>query len=126
VVSPTASRLLMHLLSQLGRHARCTGTSVRRTRPDPAALTGSLASGGNGFIMITREEAKAARKLLGWSQMILAIEADVSVPTLVGFERGEKLTRRTMVLRIQRALERAGVMFLDDGPVRAPYSAAAE
>jgi hypothetical protein len=56
----------------------------------------------------------------------LAIEADVSIPTLVGFERGEKLTRRTMVLRIQRAFERAGVMFLDDGPVRAPYSAAAE
>ena len=70
--------------------------------------------------MITRDELKAARNLLGWSQMTLSIEADVSVPTLVGFERSQKNTRRRTVLRIQRALERAGVMFLDRGPVRMP------
>jgi DNA-binding XRE family transcriptional regulator len=76
--------------------------------------------------MITREQAKAARKLLGWSQMTLSIEADVSIPTLVGFERGQKLTRKTIVLKIQRTFERAGIIFLDSGPVRAPYQAAAE
>ena len=74
--------------------------------------------------MITREELKAARKLLGWSQMTLSIEADVSIPTLVGFERGQKSTRARTVLKIQRTLEKAGVFFLDAGPVRMPLAAA--
>ena len=74
--------------------------------------------------MITRDELKAARKLLGWSQMTLSIEADVSVPTLVGFERGQKITRGKTVLKIQTAIERAGVIFLDRGPVRMPIQAA--
>jgi transcriptional regulator with XRE-family HTH domain len=74
--------------------------------------------------MITREELKAARKLLGWSQLALSIEADLSIPTLVGFERGQKRTRARTVLRIQRTLERAGVIFLDVGPVRARPAAA--
>jgi DNA-binding XRE family transcriptional regulator len=74
--------------------------------------------------MITREELKAARNLLGWSQMTLSIEADVSIPTLVGFERGQKSTRARTVLKIQRTLEKAGVFFLDAGPVRMPLAAA--
>jgi len=100
--------------------------TVGAPRSVSSRADGSPASGGKCFIMITREEAKAARKLLCWSQMLLAIEADVSLSALVGFERGQKLTRRTTVLRVQRAFERGGGIFLDDGPVRAPYSAAAE
>ena len=120
-------RKYSQLLSQLGgtRDAVSRAT-VGAPRSVSSRADGSPASGGKCFIMITREEAKAARKLLCWSQMLLVIEADVSLPALVGFERGQKLTRRTTVLRVQRAFERAGVIFLDDGPVRAPNSAAAE
>jgi predicted transcriptional regulator len=69
-------------------------------------------------VMITNEQVKAARKLLGWSQMALSIEADVSLPTLVGFEKGRKTTRETTISRIQRAFEEAGVVFREGEPVR--------
>jgi hypothetical protein len=62
--------------------------------------------------MITGEQVKAARKLLKWPQMTLSIEADVSLPTLVAFEKGQKLTRETTVAKIQKTLEKAGVEFI--------------
>jgi predicted transcriptional regulator len=68
--------------------------------------------------MITSEQVKLARKLLGWSQMTLSIEADVSLPTLVSLEKGKKLTRATTVSRIQRTFEKAGVVFRDGEPLR--------
>jgi transcriptional regulator with XRE-family HTH domain len=39
--------------------------------------------------MITGEQVKAARKLLGWSQMLLALEASLDQTTVAKFERGE-------------------------------------
>jgi transcriptional regulator with XRE-family HTH domain len=64
--------------------------------------------------MITNEQVKAARKLLGWSQITLSIEADVSIPTVVGFERGQKRTRDIIVLKMKKALEQAGAIFDDE------------
>jgi transcriptional regulator with XRE-family HTH domain len=61
--------------------------------------------------MITNEQVIAARKLLGWSQMTLSMEAGVSIPSVVGFERGRKLTRDMTVLKMKRALEKAGAIF---------------
>jgi transcriptional regulator with XRE-family HTH domain len=68
--------------------------------------------------MITGEEAKAARKLLGWSQMTLAVEADVALQTLAYFETGKRLTKNTTVARLERTLERAGVVIREGEPIR--------
>jgi DNA-binding XRE family transcriptional regulator len=110
-----------HHLALTGSPAGGRQGSTRRRR---AFFVAAKASERRGNAMITREELKAARKLLGWSQLALSIEADLSIPTLVGFERGQKRTRARTVLRIQRTLERAGVIFLDVGPVRARPAAA--
>jgi transcriptional regulator with XRE-family HTH domain len=66
--------------------------------------------------MITGEQAKAARKLLGWSQMALALEANVSQGTVANFETGKGQLSVPSVSTIQRALEAAGVEFPDGEP----------
>ena len=42
--------------------------------------------------MITGQQVKAARKLLEWSQIELALEANVDPSTIVNFEGGKKGT----------------------------------
>jgi transcriptional regulator with XRE-family HTH domain len=59
--------------------------------------------------MIAGEQVKAARKLLGWSQMTLGLEAGTNQQTVVKFERGESRTEGRTISDIQRALETAGV-----------------
>lgn len=54
-----------------------------------------------------------ARVAIGWGVRELAAAAKVSSDTVVRFERGENLRERT-VEDIQRALEAAGVEFLDE------------
>jgi transcriptional regulator with XRE-family HTH domain len=66
--------------------------------------------------MITGEQIKAARKLLGWSQMTLAFEARVDQSTVAKFERGESRPSVTTVSTIKRTLESAGVEFLEYEP----------
>jgi transcriptional regulator with XRE-family HTH domain len=53
-----------------------------------------------------------ARTALGWSVSDLASAAVVSPPTVRRFERGGSM-RPTTVKTIQRALEKAGVIFID-------------
>ena len=60
--------------------------------------------------MITPEQCKAARELLGWSYGQLAAAANVSVLTAVSFEYGHKPRKVTQV-KIRTALEAAGVNF---------------
>jgi DNA-binding XRE family transcriptional regulator len=99
--------------------------SIGSMHPWPAPLeTPSNGVRAPRKTMITSEQVKAARKLLGWSQMTLSMEADVSIPTLVGFERGQKVTRGATVSRIQKTFESAGIIFPDGEPVRAPLPAA--
>ncbi len=54
-----------------------------------------------------------ARAALGMGVRELAAAAKVSVDTIARFERGEELKERT-VDAIQRALEAAGVKFIDE------------
>jgi len=54
-----------------------------------------------------------ARAALGWGVRDLAAAAKVSVDTVARFERGEALRERT-VEDIRRALETAGVEFIDE------------
>jgi hypothetical protein len=67
--------------------------------------------------MITGEQVKAARKLLGWSCTRLAGRADdISESTIRTFEDGHRPTDRK-INAIRCALEAAGVEFTNgDGP----------
>jgi predicted transcriptional regulator len=65
--------------------------------------------------MITGEHVKAARKLLGWSQMALALEAKVDQSTVTKFETGKSRPSVLSVSTIKRIL--AGVEFAEGEPV---------
>ncbi|MCK6417744.1 MAG: helix-turn-helix domain-containing protein [Alphaproteobacteria bacterium] len=65
--------------------------------------------------MITVEQIKAARGLLEWSQDDLADAAIISRPALNNLERRQVKPRLNTLTRIQKALERAGIEFIDGG-----------
>jgi transcriptional regulator with XRE-family HTH domain len=65
---------------------------------------------------MTPEQCRAARALLGWSQDELRTQAAVHKRTVAGLERGEAHERRDATLdKIRKALESAGVEFIEDG-----------
>ncbi len=61
-------------------------------------------------------QIRAARALLGWSQVALAQAAGVGIATLQRIEQNEGVVKGNFstVLKIQRALEEAGIHFIDD------------
>jgi transcriptional regulator with XRE-family HTH domain len=65
--------------------------------------------------MITGEQVKAARKLLGWAQMTLGLEAGTHQQTVLKFERGEGRAEGRTISAFQRALESGGVEFTNGG-----------
>jgi transcriptional regulator with XRE-family HTH domain len=64
--------------------------------------------------MITPAQCRAARGLIGWSQQELASKAQVGVVTVHQFEAGTSKPRHSTLDVIQRALELAGVDFIDE------------
>jgi transcriptional regulator with XRE-family HTH domain len=64
--------------------------------------------------MITPAQCRAARGLLDWTQQDLADKARVGIVTLRQFESGASEPRRATVEVITRALEAAGVEFIDE------------
>jgi transcriptional regulator with XRE-family HTH domain len=63
--------------------------------------------------MLTAEQIRAARALLGWSQERLAREAGVSRPTIKRLESGAAARSLVATLdRVRGALEKAGVSFV--------------
>ncbi len=66
--------------------------------------------------MITGTQIRAARALLGWSQDTLAEAAGVSLPTIKRIEaRADEIGgRATTIQSIRDAVERAGIVFIDD------------
>ena len=63
--------------------------------------------------LISKEQCKAARALVHMSQSDLAEAADVSKQTLVDFERGARQPYNRTLADIVRALEAAGVIFIE-------------
>ena len=61
-------------------------------------------------------QIRAARGLLGWSQGKLARAAGVGLATLQRIEQSEGVVKGNFatVLKIQNALEQAGIRFTDD------------
>jgi transcriptional regulator with XRE-family HTH domain len=66
--------------------------------------------------VITSAQCRAARALLGMTQIELASDAGVSVVVIKRFERGSD-PRASTVNAIERALVAAGITLIDDGAV---------
>jgi transcriptional regulator with XRE-family HTH domain len=67
-------------------------------------------------LMRFSSQIRAARALLGWSQTTLARVAGVGLSTLQRIEQGKGIVKGNFdtVLKIQRALESAGIRFTED------------
>lgn len=63
-------------------------------------------------------QIRAARALLGWKQTDLAKASGVSEMSVKNIERGATDPRASTLKALQEALEKAGVVFLDDGQNR--------
>jgi transcriptional regulator with XRE-family HTH domain len=61
-------------------------------------------------------QIRAARAILGWSQIQLARRAGVGLATLQRVEQNEGLVKGNFatILKIQKALEHAGIQFTED------------
>ncbi len=66
--------------------------------------------------MITVAQLRAARGLLGWNQSELAEVSGLALSTIKRMEGSEGLLRGTAknVWKVQRALDDAGVIFIDE------------
>lgn len=64
---------------------------------------------------VSPEQCRAARSLLGMKQDDLCRSANVTSKTLSDFERGETTPYASTLEKLQKALEDAGVMFIEDG-----------
>jgi transcriptional regulator with XRE-family HTH domain len=63
--------------------------------------------------MLTPRQLWAARALIGWSREDLAAASKVPVVTIGEFETFKTDPRLTTVHKLRRALEKAGVRFID-------------
>ena len=64
--------------------------------------------------MITNQQARAGRSLVGVSQTALAEQANVNTRTLMDFESGKRVPIPATLAAIQNALEKAGVEFIPE------------
>ena len=63
---------------------------------------------------ITSAQCRGARGLLGLTQPALASVAKLGLSTIVDFERSRRHVSREAVQAIRRALEAAGIEFIDE------------
>jgi DNA-binding XRE family transcriptional regulator len=61
-----------------------------------------------------KEQCRAARGLLGWSQSNLAEAAHVARQTVVDFERGARQPLANNIASMRAAFERAGAVLIDE------------
>jgi hypothetical protein len=86
---------------------------LARFRPlGGAANGGRLKSGAAVMTPILGVQCFLARTALGWNVSQLGRAAGVSYHTIQDFERGDSV-RPSTVEAIQRALEKAGLIFID-------------
>lgn len=60
---------------------------------------------------VSAAQIRAARGLIGWSQVKLAKAANVGLSTVADFERGARAPIANNLSAMERALEEAGVSF---------------
>lgn len=68
--------------------------------------------------MISPEQIRAARQLIGWKQTDLADASGVSEISVKNIERGATDARGSTLAKIERAFREAGVIFLSEGDTR--------
>jgi transcriptional regulator with XRE-family HTH domain len=67
------------------------------------------------FALLTIEQIRAARGILGWSQSDLATRAGLSLPTVKRVEAGTgPRVSEAARITLRRTLESAGVLFIDE------------
>ncbi len=64
--------------------------------------------------VISRSQCRAARAMIEWSRVRLAEAANIAERTLIDFERGARQPYDRTLADIQRALEQAGIIFIDE------------
>lgn len=64
---------------------------------------------------IDAAQSRGARGLLDWSQTKLAQASNLSESTIRDFEKGRRVPSVNNLAAIRRAMEEAGIAFLDDG-----------
>ena len=66
-------------------------------------------------LLVSVEQLRAARSLLGWSQSELAARAGLSLPTVKRLEGGfgPRVSDEART-KLQRAIESAGIEFIDE------------
>ena len=69
---------------------------------------------GNSASMFSSAQCRAARGLLDWSQQDLAGQAGVGIVTVRQVEAGATEPRRSTLVVLRQAFERAGVEFIDE------------
>jgi transcriptional regulator with XRE-family HTH domain len=62
---------------------------------------------------MTSDQSRAARGLLDWSQAELAARSNLSESTIRDYEKGRRVPSINNLAAIRRALEAAGVEFID-------------
>jgi len=65
-------------------------------------------------MVISREQCRAARALLEWTQDRLAEASSVSKKTLVDFEAGKRTPYDRTIAEVVRAFEAAGIEFIPE------------
>jgi transcriptional regulator with XRE-family HTH domain len=65
--------------------------------------------------MISNEQCRAGRAVLGWTQTDLSGESGVSLRAIQEFEAGARKPNRTTLQGLLAALERHGIEFKEDG-----------
>ncbi len=63
---------------------------------------------------LTKEQSRAARGLIDWSQRQLATAANLGESTVRDFEKGRRAPSINNLTAIRLALETAGVIFVDE------------
>ena len=66
------------------------------------------------FELMTPEQCRGARAMLGWSQDALAERSGVSKPTVTDFERGARTPMPMNLQALRRTLEEGGIEFIDE------------
>jgi len=63
--------------------------------------------------MITKEQSRAARGLLDWSQTQLAAKAGLGESTIRSFENGPRSPHPSSLVAIKSTFDAAGVVFIE-------------
>ncbi len=74
---------------------------------------GSPRAAGPRAPILTRQQCRGARAMLGWSQADLAARTRISAVTIRTFERGHNSVKESTARVLRFVLEEAGIVFVD-------------